>query len=675
LKWIDMLKTCQHKIAGLVRKKSFKIGALVLLGAVLVLSISFFFLRDAILKSVLDRKLRSYRNGHPGTVASIGSAKFSGLARIDLENVQLRTAAGDLAASLSKCSVQVSFLKMLTGQVQLRRLALSDLSLDFHRQAAPVPAPIRAIGKNAPAPQVPAPGRAPDFGARAAQLLDLYFTRIPDSLEIERLTIHSSFGDVRQALYVPRLAIHGPAFTTTLEVFDQGKKWACLMSGSIERGKRLLELRLLPRHDNGPAGLPFVERQWGLKVDFASLAMGLHSRGRQGGVLRLDGSLAIDNLTLNHPRIAAEYVQLQNAAVEYVLRIGADFFELDKATRISFNRLSCHPYLKFQAGPPEQLTLRLDKTEFKADDFFSSLPAGLFTRLAGIQTSGELAYHLDFFIDFSRPKELLLASGLEKHGFQIKHFGRVDFRAVNAPFFYTAYEKDRAVRSFMVGPENPDFRSLAQIPPQLKNAVMISEDGAFFSHHGFLLDPFKESIAANLKEKRFVRGASTISMQLVKNLYLKRQKTIARKLEEMIITWLIEENRLVSKERMFEIYLNIIEWGPLVYGAKEAARFYFDKDVADLTLAESIFMASIIPRPKKFLYYFDQEQRLRDWLQGYYRLVSGKMLQRGMISQQENDALVADIRLKGPARLLLKGAESIPPEPLDLEPIDIPDED
>jgi len=106
-----------------------------------------------------------------------------------------------------------------------------------------------------------------------------------------------------------------------------------------------------------------------------------------------------------------------------------------------------------------------------------------------------------------------------------------------------------------------------------------------------------------------VRGASTISMQLVKNLFLERQKTIARKLEEMIITWLIEENRLVSKERMFEIYLNIIEWGPQVYGAQEEARFYFDKDVADLTLAEAIFMAGIIPQPKRFMVSFDAEQR------------------------------------------------------------------
>jgi membrane peptidoglycan carboxypeptidase len=224
----------------------------------------------------------------------------------------------------------------------------------------------------------------------------------------------------------------------------------------------------------------------------------------------------------------------------------------------------------------------------------------------------------------------------------------------------------------MVGPENPDFRPLDQIPAFLRNAVLISEDGAFFGHKGFLLGPIKDSIAANLREKRFVRGASTISMQLVKNLYLNRQKTIARKFEEMIITWLMEENRLVSKERMYEIYLNIIEWGPLVYGAQEAARFYFDKDVADLTLAEAIFMASIVPRPRLFMYSFDPDRRLRPWLEAYYRDVSFKMLKREMIGQQDYDALLPDIRLKGPARFLLKGNENVPPEELDEETIELP---
>ncbi len=645
-----------------LKRRRLRTGAIVALGVVLLLGGLFFSLRNVILRNVLDSRIRSYEATHAGDVLRVGTARFSGLAAIDLENIQVFAAVRDLAATVKKCSVEIDFLKMLRGRLRLKRLALRDVILDLSREDLPGPFPTGSSDAGAAAPPRTAPGPAPDFGARGARLLDLYFSLIPDSLEIERLTLHSFFGDVRQGLFFPRLDIRGSAFETKLEVFDQGAKWVYLLAGEIEREERRLQLRLLPRERSGPAVLPFVERLWGLKVDFDCLAFGLHSRGRQDGVLRLDGLLAVSGLVLNHPSLAAEDVHFQNAAIDYALRIGADSIELDKATKISFNRLTFHPYIKFQPGPAAQLTLKLDKTEFKADDFFGSLPAGLFAELAGLQTSGDLAYHLDFYIDFSRPEALRLASGLEKRGFAISRFGRVDFTAVNAPFLHTVFEEDQAPRPFMVGPENPDFRSLEEIPPFLKSAVMISEDGAFFRHRGFLLEPFKESIAANLRQKRFVRGASTISMQLVKNLFLKRQKTIARKAEEMIITWLIEENRLVSKARMLEIYLNIIEWGPQVYGAQEAARFYFDKDVADLTLAEAIFMASIIPQPKRFMASFDEDQRLRPGLQAYYADVSAKMLQKGWIDQRDVDALIPDVRLQGPARLLLKGREIRPDE-------------
>ena len=590
-----------HRLA----RKALRIGAVALLGTALLLGALFFSLRNVILRSVLDSRLRSYQVNHPGDVLRIGAARFSGLAGIDLQNIQMRAAAIDIAVTVKKCTVQVHFLKMLRGRVRLKRLVLSDLDLDLGRENAPGPLPAGSSGTGAtPLPRT-APGPAPDFGARGARLLDLYFTLIPDSLEIERLTLHSVFGDVRQGLYLPRLAILGSVFETTLEVFDQGERWVCLLAGEIEREERRLELRLLPRQSSGPAVLPFVERQWGLKVGFDSLAVGLHSRGARAACCAWTAcwrsAAWCSTIRASPPKTSS----CRTPPSTTPCASAPILLELDNATKVSFNRLSFHPYFKFQTRPAAQLTLRLDKTEFKADDFFGSLPAGLFTELAGLQTGGDLAYHLDFFIDFSRPEALRLESGLDKRDFTIQRFGRVDFRSVNEPFLYTVFEEGRPLRSFRVGPENPDFRSLEQIPPFLKNAVMISEDGAFFRHHGFLLEPFKDSIAANLREKRFVRGASTISMQLVKNLYLKRQKTIARKLEEMIITWLIEENRLVSKERMFEIYLNIIEWGPQVYGAQEAARFYFDKDVADLTLAEAIFMASIIPQPKRFMDSFD----------------------------------------------------------------------
>jgi membrane peptidoglycan carboxypeptidase len=193
----------------------------------------------------------------------------------------------------------------------------------------------------------------------------------------------------------------------------------------------------------------------------------------------------------------------------------------------------------------------------------------------------------------------------------------------------------------------------------LKNAVLTSEDGSFFHHRGFNEDAFRQSIALNFTKGKFVRGGSTISMQLVKNVFLNRKKNISRKLEEALIVWLIENNNLCSKERMFEVYLNIIEWGPGIYGIKEASYFYFKKRPSDLNLAESIFLASIIPRPKSFRYSFDTEGRLKGSLAGYYRLVSEILYRKELISQNEFENLLPSVELKGNARLLVLPSDSL----------------
>jgi membrane peptidoglycan carboxypeptidase len=157
-------------------------------------------------------------------------------------------------------------------------------------------------------------------------------------------------------------------------------------------------------------------------------------------------------------------------------------------------------------------------------------------------------------------------------------------------------------------------------------------------------------------------------MQLVKNVFLSRNKTVARKLEEALIVWLIENQGLSTKERMYEVYLNIIEWGPMIYGANEASHYYFNKEASRLTLAEAIFMASIIPRPKWFKYSFDETGHLRESNAGFYRLVSEKMLNKGWITSQDADKLVPDVELKGPAKLQLKKTDSMVPDSLQPEP-------
>lgn len=631
------------------------LAGLTVLGLVSLLCAAFFAFRNPILHRLVDQKIGRYLSQHPTLKVRVGQVKFIGLSGIRIKKVQLQTSDRKLEASLGSCSLELTLGDILRRRFFPRQLEIDDL---FIRLRQPMPAPIARpeTGHDPAAALKPDPGS--DYARQAASLVDLFFQRIPAALTVTRLTIVSENGSAAQIYHLPGLTIRGPTFEAPLQLNDGEQSCNWLVRGSLDRKSRRFALHLFPAPPGGRIRLPYIGRRWGLKTSFTSASLALQFENYRQDALNCSGSLAVADLSLNHPRIAAQDVDIPQAGLDFQLRIGRDDFELSPSSRIRFNQLVFSPHIRFRPRPGPELSLNIDEPKIQADDFFNSLPAGLFTRLAGIRTSGQLAFHLHLAIDLRRPEELLLESSLEQRDFTVKQFGAVDFRGVNQAFTYEAFVKDQWVRSVRVGPDNPDFRALDRISPFLRNAVLICEDGAFFRHRGFLLEPFKDSIVANLKAGRFVRGGSTISMQLVKNLFLNQHKTIARKLEEMIITWLIEEKQLIGKERMFEIYLNIIEWGPGVYGAAEASRYYFAKDPAELTLAESIFLASIVPRPRRFMVAFDLEQNFKEWMLPFYRDVSAKMLQRNMIAQSDFDSLLPRVRLTGPARLLLKGSPS-----------------
>jgi monofunctional biosynthetic peptidoglycan transglycosylase len=133
------------------------------------------------------------------------------------------------------------------------------------------------------------------------------------------------------------------------------------------------------------------------------------------------------------------------------------------------------------------------------------------------------------------------------------------------------------------------------IPDILKKAIRISEDSNFYSHDGIDYDELKESIKKNWEKGEFARGGSTITQQLAKNLYLSTEKSIIRKIREYCIAHRLENT--LSKNRIYHLYLNLIEFGPGIFGVEAAARHYFNKSVSALDLKEIIRLTAIIPRP------------------------------------------------------------------------------
>jgi monofunctional biosynthetic peptidoglycan transglycosylase len=149
------------------------------------------------------------------------------------------------------------------------------------------------------------------------------------------------------------------------------------------------------------------------------------------------------------------------------------------------------------------------------------------------------------------------------------------------------------------------WTSYSRISDELKRAVIVAEDAKFSEHDGFDWEGIQKAIEKNQKRGKIVAGGSTISQQLAKNLFLSGEKSLWRKGQEAVITWMLE--MLLDKERILEIYLNVAEWGNGVFGAEAAARHYYNVSAASLNTDQAARLAAMLPRPLYYDYNRDSQ--------------------------------------------------------------------
>lgn len=175
---------------------------------------------------------------------------------------------------------------------------------------------------------------------------------------------------------------------------------------------------------------------------------------------------------------------------------------------------------------------------------------------------------------------------------------------------------------------------LAEMSRLAVGAVVVSEDWAFFSHKGYDPNQIREAVEEDLREGRFARGASTITQQVVKNVFLSREKSVWRKFKELILAVRLEGS--VSKHRILETYLNVAEWGEGVFGIGAAARQYFGKAPEELTAKEGAFLAMLLPSPKRYSQSFRRKELTR-YARRTVRDILDKMTQARYLSLEERD--------------------------------------
>jgi monofunctional biosynthetic peptidoglycan transglycosylase len=172
-----------------------------------------------------------------------------------------------------------------------------------------------------------------------------------------------------------------------------------------------------------------------------------------------------------------------------------------------------------------------------------------------------------------------------------------------------------------------------RISPLLRRAVLVAEDDAFFSHGGLDWDEIRASMRRNLEARRVVRGGSTITQQLARNLYLGNERTATRKLKEMMLAGRIED--ALTKRRIFELYLNLIEWGDGIFGIEAAAQRHFGVPASALDARRSARLAAVIINPRRF-----DPARPNRRIERRARMILARMWKRGLIGEAEYRAAV-----------------------------------
>ena len=176
------------------------------------------------------------------------------------------------------------------------------------------------------------------------------------------------------------------------------------------------------------------------------------------------------------------------------------------------------------------------------------------------------------------------------------------------------------------------WTSLHKVSKVALAAIIISEDSAFYQHNGYDLEQIKKAIEINFKKGRYVRGASTITQQTVKNILLSKNKSLLRKSKELLLSLIMEQK--LSKQRILELYINIAEWGDGIFGIYKASHHYFSKDPEYLTAKEGAFLATLLPSPKRYSRIL-QAQGLTDFVEGRIHSILQKLTKAQILSLED----------------------------------------
>jgi hypothetical protein len=633
------MKTRKQKLLLLIK---------IVLAFIAIVFIAVFSFRETLLQQIIAKTTAKMETDYNSRFL-VKKASFEGLSAVNLEGITLVPKDADTLFNIQKMRTSVNIWRLFVGDVQLGTLEVKDGYVQLTKKGE-VKNFAAFLKRNKNEENT---SDKKDYAAFAYRIISKVLNLIPTDMNVENLKFKLDDNGKKATIDIKKLVLANKELETSIHVQTNtfAQRWK--IKGFADPRNKKADIRFF-NIDTGAIKVPYFDERYNLVSSFDSIRLNIENIDKSGGELHIDGFTSIANLKINHARIAQKDVLIKNARFDYRLLLGADFISVDSSSTAQLNKVKFHPYLAYETDEDTIYKLKVNIPKMKAQDFISSLPDGLFTHFQGMEAEGTFDYNLDFEYNKNKPNDLVFDSNLKKENLKITKYGEANLNKLNGEFVYRAIIDNVLQRPVLVGAANPNYTPLDQISPYLRKCVLTTEDPSFFSHHGFINEAFKQSIVKNIKTKKFSRGASTLSMQLIKNVFLTREKTLSRKLEEILLVYILENNRIVSKERMLEVYFNIIEWGPNIYGIGEASQFYFQKSPADLTFNECLFLARVIPSPKKFMYQFNDEGNLRESAEKQVSFFTNLMIRRGLLTIDDTIFKSQPTILTGPAKSFLR---------------------
>ena len=337
--------------------------------------------------------------------------------------------------------------------------------------------------------------------------------------------------------------------------------------------------------------------------------------------LTFDGNVSLRQIALKQPRIAPEPMRGIDLTVSArgVLDDHGKL-RLDDA-QVDMGALHARAHGTVEESPQYfAIALTADVAPAACQALLESAPQGLLPTVRAARINGTFGANVSLAFDTRQIDKLALDYRIDDHCKMSEVPRELSRDRFTETFTYRTYHPDGTMGDTVTGPGSPNWTALDDISPFMVSAVLTTEDGAFYRHHGFNHSAIHSSVLANLKAKRFVRGASTISMQLAKNLFLARDKALSRKIEEVILTDYLEQ--IFRKDDLMELYLNIVELGPDIYGVTQAAEHYFGRKPEELNVLECYFLASLLPSPLRYGKMAEKGEATEGWMKHLQALMT-----------------------------------------------------